>query len=388
MAGKVIQLRECDPCGGDLDDGEPVVKGVRVQGLVSRNNRRYLSEALKKAIPLYEGAWSYLNHPAKGQEDQPRRTQDKFGRFHNVRMGEDGLRGDYHFNPHHPFAPTFTYWLKTDPEAVGFSPNQTGKVREDGEGGMLVEEIVEVDSIDLVSRPATTKGLYEWEGDGMEAEDDLTADVTPDLTPEPAAADAGAGDHEEAILVAAKACIDDPNLPIAEKIAKIRKLLGMTSDGGLEEAPEAGMEDEEKEPGGVVVEKTKEGGIEDEEEEPGGVVVQKKKAEEALAKGSSQEAISKNIAQLRREGYEADQAAAIAYRVAGKSRNPEAEIRQLRREVKAMSAKLVTLTASLTEAAPALKAAALAQKPASRAPRPAYKTLSTEQFLAAIERGR
>jgi len=39
-----------------------------------------------------------------------------------------------------------------------------------------------------------------------------------------------------------------------------------------------------------------------------------------LKRGSSRKTISENIAKLRREGYPADQAAAIAYRMAGKSR--------------------------------------------------------------------
>lgn len=39
-----------------------------------------------------------------------------------------------------------------------------------------------------------------------------------------------------------------------------------------------------------------------------------------LKKGSSKEAISGNIAEMRRSGKPADQAAAAAYRMAGKSR--------------------------------------------------------------------
>ncbi|HEY8503937.1 MAG TPA: hypothetical protein VIL46_05105 [Gemmataceae bacterium] len=39
-----------------------------------------------------------------------------------------------------------------------------------------------------------------------------------------------------------------------------------------------------------------------------------------LKRGSSRKVISQNIAKLRREGYPPDQAAAIAYRVAGKAR--------------------------------------------------------------------
>lgn len=40
-----------------------------------------------------------------------------------------------------------------------------------------------------------------------------------------------------------------------------------------------------------------------------------------LKKGKSQETISENIAELIRAGYPKDQAAAIAYKQAGKSKN-------------------------------------------------------------------
>src|SRR5262245_17667869 len=206
---------------------------------------------------------------------------------------------------------------------------------------------------------------------GMGEADDITTDVTPDMTPgdDLGAAPAAGGDHEQAILDAAKACIDDPALSGAEKVAKIRKLLSMTTDGGgTAETPEAG-------------------GMEDEEDVWGGVMVEKKTGE-ALAKGSSQDTISANIGKLRREGYDADQAAAIAYRTAGKSRNQEARMRGLEKKVDAMSAKIDGMTAALTEAAPMLKAASLARKPAGRAPAPSHPTLSSEKFMEAIERGR
>lgn len=38
-----------------------------------------------------------------------------------------------------------------------------------------------------------------------------------------------------------------------------------------------------------------------------------------LKRGSSRKVISQNISKLRREGYPPDQAAAIAYRLAGKA---------------------------------------------------------------------
>jgi len=51
-----------------------------------------------------------------------------------------------------------------------------------------------------------------------------------------------------------------------------------------------------------------------------------------LAKGSSQEIISRNIAKLRREGYDVKQAAAIAYSKAGKSRKKKKHNPSARKE--------------------------------------------------------
>jgi len=51
-----------------------------------------------------------------------------------------------------------------------------------------------------------------------------------------------------------------------------------------------------------------------------------------LKRGSSRKTISDNIAKLRREGYPADEAAAIAYRVARESRQGGSKSRGGRRK--------------------------------------------------------
>ena len=55
-----------------------------------------------------------------------------------------------------------------------------------------------------------------------------------------------------------------------------------------------------------------------------------------LKRGSSQATISKNIAQLIEEGYGRNQAVAIAYRTAGKSR-PKSRPKPTRRRVRRTS---------------------------------------------------
>jgi hypothetical protein len=85
----------------------------------------------------------------------------KFGRIVNARYVDgDGIRGDLRYNPKHQAADTFVGWLEHDPSGVGFSHCAFGKVRPE-KGVDIVYEIEEVESVDLVASPATTKGIFE-----------------------------------------------------------------------------------------------------------------------------------------------------------------------------------------------------------------------------------
>ncbi len=147
-----------------------IIRGVKILGLQSRNGRQYLPEALAKAIPLYEGAKVNVNHP-KGSPLSPRDYQDRIGliRGKAVLKPEEGLFGDLHFNPKHILAEQLAWDAEHAPENVGFSHNVQARTsrRDDS---LLVEEIMRVQSVDLVADPATTRGLYEQSesGDGEE----------------------------------------------------------------------------------------------------------------------------------------------------------------------------------------------------------------------------
>ena len=137
-----------------------LVKDIRVLGLESANKRRYTPEALLRAVAdgLYEGRPVYIDHDLTGG---PRRFADKFGRVVNVRYADgNGLRGDLRYNPAHPMAEVFAGWLEHDPNGVGFSHSAYGKVRRE-DGVDVVYELEEVESVDLVAEPATTKGIHE-----------------------------------------------------------------------------------------------------------------------------------------------------------------------------------------------------------------------------------
>jgi hypothetical protein len=141
------------------DAKEGVIRGVKIVGLESRNNRRYLPEAVRQAIHLYEGVKVNVNHP-KGHPGAPRDYQDRLGCLRNVRFEETGLYGDLFFNPHHPVAEQLVWDALHAPENVGLSHNVQARTAREGDM-VVVEEIGHVHSVDLVADPATTTSLFE-----------------------------------------------------------------------------------------------------------------------------------------------------------------------------------------------------------------------------------
>ncbi len=136
------------------------ISGVKILGLRSKNQRVYLPAALLAAVALYEGAKVNINHP-RGSATSPRDYQDRFGSLSAVRfVPEQGLFGDLIYNPMHPLAEQLLWDAEHAPQQVGLSHNVTAVTAEQN-GELVVTEILNVLSVDLVADPATTQGLYE-----------------------------------------------------------------------------------------------------------------------------------------------------------------------------------------------------------------------------------
>ncbi len=146
-----------------------VIEGVKILGLESANGRTYPKETIAKAATLYEGSKVNLNHP-DGNPTQPRDYRDRLGTMKEVRIGQGdgGLFADFHFNPKHAIAEQLFWDAEHAPENVGFSHNVAAKVSRSRGGKIVVEEIMRVQSVDLVADPATTKGLFEAQGSNEE----------------------------------------------------------------------------------------------------------------------------------------------------------------------------------------------------------------------------
>ncbi len=162
---ELIEFADSRGAAVDADEQSGIIHGVKILGLESRNGRIYKSQAISAAIALYEGVKVNVNHP-KGHPASPRDYQDRLGCLRNVRLTENGLYGDLHFNPHHALAQQLVWDAQHAPENVGLSHNVQARTSRHNEQ-VLVEEIVKVNSVDLVADPATTSSLFEAEDNGV-----------------------------------------------------------------------------------------------------------------------------------------------------------------------------------------------------------------------------
>lgn len=154
-----------------VDAEAGVIHGVKVLGRFSRNSHgvaaarngtEYTLDAIRKAIPLYEGADVMTDHPARGEAGN-RSVRDVFGKLRNVRLEGDDLRADLHYLRADPMASKVVEDVTRRLGVYGLSHNAAaGTERIDRHAGRLVIESIDlVRSVDLVRKPATNRNLWE-----------------------------------------------------------------------------------------------------------------------------------------------------------------------------------------------------------------------------------
>lgn len=146
-----------------VDREKGIIKGVKIIGFNSQNGRKYLPEALKDAVPMYEGIKVNIDHPEKGPTQQ-RSSHDRFGKFINVRFVEgEGVYGDLLYLKNHPLAESVCEAAEREElnDVFGMSHNAQGEGMVDKKNIFVVSKITEVRHVDLVADPATTKSLTE-----------------------------------------------------------------------------------------------------------------------------------------------------------------------------------------------------------------------------------
>lgn len=204
-----------------VDRQRHVITDVKLAGFVSGNGRRYTKEAFAAAIPLYESAVANLDHTTDGETKVGRR----FGRIKNVRLADDGLRGDLHYNPEHRDAAAILWFAENDPTAIGLSHDvYVNKKRIDADGTVIVEAIQRVASVDIVADPATTGGLYEE----LNVDEPIT----------PPTGDVAPMDSAEHLGLFIMAIVKDPNLDMSAKRKKLLAALKLMDDAPADTGPE------------------------------------------------------------------------------------------------------------------------------------------------------
>lgn len=134
--------------------------GCKILGEHSDNNRHYTPECRRTAATLYEGRGSFIDHADKPGES--RSVKDKIGWFSEVELGADGCPyGTFNVVKAHPMANYVFEIAERAPNQLGFSHDAFGKTRRGKDGGEVVEALERVNSIDLVTDPASVKGLHE-----------------------------------------------------------------------------------------------------------------------------------------------------------------------------------------------------------------------------------
>jgi hypothetical protein len=259
---------------GRVDRARRIIRGVKIIGKHSKNGRTYTDDCLRRAMPLYEGVRLYVGHTQKaGQPRKP--TEQPIGWLEGVRAKNDGLYADLHYLESHPQCKSLLEAAERNPSLWCLSHNAHGDTRRTATGEE-VTEILEVHSVDLVHRGATTKSLFEGhnmklgeylkalklgpkkrravkallEDDMMDPGMDMPADAPP-----PPEAEAPEADHHEALKGGFMASVQaiagealDGSMDIAEACKKITQLLKAHGKLASDDTSEVGDEPVEEEP--------------------------------------------------------------------------------------------------------------------------------------------
>lgn len=222
-----------------VDEEVGIIHRIKILGWQSDNGRRYLPEAARGYLHLYDGAKCFCNHPDKPA--RMRDADDALGIWRKPVWESDGVYADLHYLKTHPMAARVVEDAKRGLGVFGMSHNADGEVERQG-GTDVVGRITEVRSVDLVSDAATVSNL--WEGRTVAKkhvkrlvemyEDEMPAGAAP------VAADGGG--HEDDLFAAFKKLRDeDP-----EKANKILAMLKAEMGGGGDDEPVPEEDDSDK----------------------------------------------------------------------------------------------------------------------------------------------
>jgi hypothetical protein len=252
-----------------IDEAAGVIYGVKVLGRVSKNGREYSNQAMDDSTRLYEGVAINIDHPDRARPDADRSFRDVFGELRSVKRDGDGVFADLHYLRSHPMAAQVIESANRFPDKFGLSHNADGITNQTG-GVTVVESVEAVHSVDIVSRPATNRGIFESENPVtvtktkrtirkifetafpkrkkfLREMDDAAVPAMDMATEVETPADADSDDQIKAAFRAAViAAFDDGGLDSVATLAKIKTILKAYDSLAAEEKPVEKSEKEEE----------------------------------------------------------------------------------------------------------------------------------------------
>jgi hypothetical protein len=218
----------------DLEKG--VIYGAKVLGRESKNKRRYPAELVRKKHKVYEGAQVFANHDYQQlKTGKARPLQDWGGVVRDVTEKGGEAFGDVHCLKETQAGRIILEAADRCPDKFGLSPMHHIEVEKGADGIDTVLDIIECWSVDAVTRPATTRTLFE--------EEQVMAD-TPAAAPA-AAAGAGPMSLDDAFAALSSAIMADQELADNDRvdflkdIMKVKtKWLSAEDDQGSDEGTE------------------------------------------------------------------------------------------------------------------------------------------------------
>lgn len=156
MLNKTLLMLASEATKANRVSKDGVMKNVHVLGLESKNGLIY-ADAISEAVTsgIYNGIDVYLNHD-KTDTSRFDNITAKIGILENTTEAADGIHGDLQLNVKHPYYEAIVWWADKFPDRLGLSHVADLKVGPN----KVVEKIVRPRTVDLVSKPATTRGIF------------------------------------------------------------------------------------------------------------------------------------------------------------------------------------------------------------------------------------
>lgn len=151
----LVDMREAE-----VDEENFIIRGTTILGPVSLNNRRYPAAVQEAAVPLFEGAKAYADHDSPSSTEA-RKMRDFIGVHQNVRVVEGKMRSDLHLAENETVQKYILPNAIKFPDAIGNSIVARVILERAKDGVDEAKKIVRVRSVDMVTEPGTTNGLFE-----------------------------------------------------------------------------------------------------------------------------------------------------------------------------------------------------------------------------------